>query len=209
MKRNPQFFENWPDNNHCLQASVKMALASLGKQLSWEEINRITDYADNLYSWTPRTVVSLASIIPEILLISSLDYCEFAKTGEKYYKNLLKDNPSWFETQRQCASPKFLKEQKAAKELTKLKLYQQKNLTLKDFEDLLINNSLIALVDPGQLEGRANYKGHFVFIYHQNENLFYLHDPGLPPKKVFKVNKKNFIKAYRGELIIIPRTISH
>ncbi len=181
-----------------------MALEVVGKPITWNKVNSMTDYTDNLYSWTPQAVVSISKLIPSVKLISNLDYREFAKNAEKYFKEINKNMPEWFELQKAHASPTFSKEQNAAQELIKLGLYSQKILTLKEFEDLLKNNILIAVVDAGQLASESWHAGHFVLVYSSNGK-FTIHDPGLPPKKAWRVDKKEFMKAYKNELIVIPK----
>lgn len=106
--------------------------------------------------------------------------------GESYYKESNQNDQNWFDLQKQHASPNFAKEQNTAKELIQLKLYEQRVLTLKEIDHLLINNLLIALVDAGQLSGKDKPAGHFVLVYNSSEKFFNIHDPGLPHRKVFK-----------------------
>lgn len=121
MKVEPKFYENLKDNNHCLQAAVMMVLNTITAEISWEEVNKITEYENNLYSWTPRTTVALAEKIPGTILISSMDHYQFAKQGEEYFRKYNNNSQKWLAKQKEHASPGFNKEQRAAQEVVEKK----------------------------------------------------------------------------------------
>lgn len=198
----PKFYQNWEDDNHCLQAAVMMVLNTLDGEVTWDEINRITDYEKDLYSWVPRAVVALAERIPGAKLISAMDYEQFAERGEVYLKEFM--SSEWFEAQKKNASVGFQKEQNAAQELIHKNLIDQK-VTSVDFDSLLDRRLLIALVNSKKLAQIDGNVGHFVVVYGKDKENFLIHDPGLPPIKAWKVNKYRFIDAFQGELIVVPR----
>lgn len=204
MVKEPKFYQNLADDNHCLQASLMIVLNTLGREVSWEEVNRITEYKDGLYSWTSPATLVLAERVPGTRLISGMDYKQFAERGEEYFKEHNARTPEWFELQKQHASPGFKKEQKAAQMLVQKNLVEQRTITKEDIENLLQNQLLIAVVDAGKLAQETRSAGHFVVIYGQDKEHFILHDPGLPPQKARKVNKILFIEAFQNELIVIP-----
>ncbi len=198
---NPQFFRN-PDNNHCLQAALMIVFHAIKIPMTWNQINSLTDYEDHLWSWAVVAIAGISQLIPSIKFISGMDYNKFAKDGEQYFKQI--NNPEWFDVQKAHASPKFKKEQQAAKEIIKLGLYEEKNISVKELEELVRDNFLITLIDAGKLAKAKNPSGHFVVVYNSNGR-FKIHDPGPPPNMAWRVDKKEFINAYRNELIVIPK----
>lgn len=197
----PKFYQNQPDNNHCLQATVMMALNTIDSPITWEEVDQITQYEEGLYSWPASAVVALSNKIPNTRIISDMDYVRFAEEGEEYLKEYF--HPDWFNLQKSKASPGFQKEQSAAKKLEK-KIVQKNIIHQNTVEELLSENLLIALVDVGELSGKNKPSGHFVVVYGQNGNGFFIHDPGLPPQQGWQVNKEKFMVSTRNTFIVIP-----
>jgi hypothetical protein len=203
MKFEPHFYQNWKDNNHCLQASVMMVLNTLSIPVGWEDVNNMTQYEDDLYSWDSIVAVELAKYIPGVKLISELDYREFIQSGIGYLKGYW--DISWFEIQQKKSSTGFKKEQDSAKILLNENLFECRNINKTDIEKFLEKNLLIALVDSHKLQNKQGVAGHFVVMYGQDDNNFVLHDPGLPPKKGWVVEKDSFMEAFKGSIIIIPK----
>src|SRR5258706_13099499 len=108
----PGFFENWPDDNHCLQASLMMVLNTLGHNVSWDDVNAGTEYQDDLYTWSIQGAAMLAKRIPGVKLCSDFNYRRFAADGVAYLERRWRKE--WFDVQQQHASPGFAREQKAA-----------------------------------------------------------------------------------------------
>lgn len=203
MKIEPKFYKNWDDDNHCLQASVMMVLNTLNGAVDWNEVNDMTEYEDGLYSWSSAAAVMLAKRIAGVKLKSEFDYREFAINGEDYLKKHWV--VEWFNKQKENASSGFQREQNFAKKLISENLFEKGNIGKKEVERLLKENLIIALVDPYKLAGKNGVAGHFVLTYGEDADNFLLHDPGLPPMPSWKVNKDSFIKAFRSDLIIIPK----
>jgi len=205
MKFEPVFYENRKDDNHCLQASIMMLLNTLGRRVSWEQVNEFTEYDARYYSWTPRAVIELNRFIPGVMLWSSLDYKQFAERGEEYFLKHNENNLSWFETQKKHASPNFGKEQNASRKLVRENLVIKKQTHLEDIEKLLRDNLIISVVDAGKLAQQPRSVGHFVLIFSQTRTSFIIHDPGLPPRRSWSVAKNDFMHSFENELIAAPK----
>ena len=203
MKFEPKFYQNWEDNNHCLQASVMMVLNTLNGPVDWEEVNRMTGYENGLYSWSSKGTVALAKYIAGTKMKSNLDYKEFATRGEDYLKDYW--SAEWFNKQKENASSSFRREQDFAKELITENLFEKGSVEKKEIKSLLRRSLIIAVVDSRKLAGKEGAAGHFVVVYGENNNNFLLHDPGLPPRLSWAVDKDSFIKAFKNELIIVPK----
>lgn len=202
----PKFYSNLPDNNHCMQACLMIILNTLVGKITWDEINKLTEYNDDLYSWSVVGAKVLADKISGARLISSsLDYKKFADLGEQYLKRVWKRE--WYDLQKRHASPNFLREHEAAKKLVVRGLSEYKKLVTKEeIKDYLKHGLIIALIDPHVVENTPGSSGHFVVVYANKNMNFLLHDPGLPPRKRWTVNQDVFMRAYKGDIIVIPKT---
>jgi hypothetical protein len=131
----PKFYQNWNDDNHCLQAAMMIVLNTLDGPVSWDEVNWMTQYESGLYSWTPVATVALSKCISGSRLISGMDYKQFTERGEAYLKEYFL--PEWYKLQRAHSSPGFKKEQRAAKELVGKNLVEKRGVSKEDMEELL------------------------------------------------------------------------
>jgi hypothetical protein len=204
-RKPPKFYSNLEDNNHCMQASMLIVLNSLHNNVSWKEINKLTDYDNRYYSWSTVGANALNDRIPGTLIISSgLDYKKFAEEGEEYLKKVM--SPAWYKLQKAHASPNFSKEQKEAIKIVKKGLGKyQKSITKIDIVNYLKKYLIIALVDPHIIKNTPGQSGHFVVIYDSTKNSFRIHDPGLPPQSKWKVDHDTFMRGFKGNLIIVPK----
>lgn len=204
MKIEPKFYKNWKDDNHCLQAAVMMVLNTLDGPVKWEEVNKATRYENGLYTWTIAGVLALAERISGIIFYSTMDYQQFAERGEEYLREYWENSPEWFKLQEQHASLGFSKEQSIAKELILRRLFEKRRLTKYELEVLLANHLLIVLADSGLLSG-GETEGHFILLYDQKGGEFLIHDPGLPPRPAWAVDKDQFMEAFRDDVIVVPK----
>ncbi|MBI3305255.1 hypothetical protein HYZ80_02970 [Candidatus Parcubacteria bacterium] len=186
---------------HCLQAAVMMMLNTLDGPVSWEEVNAMTKYEEGKYSWTPVAAVALAERIPGVKMMSNLDYHQLADRGEEYLREYW--NPAWYQDQKQYASAGFAREQQFAKALVAKSLFEHRRITTDEIERLVVNNLLIAVVNANKLAGEPGAAGHFVVIYEDLGDALELHDPGLPPRPEWQVDKNAFMAAFQNEAIIV------
>lgn len=201
-----KFQSNWPDDNHCMQACVKMVLDSLFKKTSWDKVNEMTHYQDSLYSWTPAGAVAINERISGVRMISTLDYQSFADRGEDYLKELWREDQKWFERQKKMATLGFKRERKDAQYLLSHNIFEHREITKEEIERLLKDGYLIiAIVNADLLAGREGSSGHFVLLYKQEGDDFIIHDPGLPPQEAWRMKKDKFMSAFRREAILIPK----
>lgn len=103
MQKKPEFYPNWEDDNHCLQAAVMIVLNSADSRIDWEAVNQLTQYEDGLYSWASKAAVVIAERISGTRLIGAFDYRKFAEQGTNYLKECW--DQSWYDLQSQHASP--------------------------------------------------------------------------------------------------------
>jgi hypothetical protein len=200
----PVFFANWPDNNHCLQASIMMALNTLGHPVRWADVNAATGYRDGLYTWSIQGAAVLARFIPGVMFYSTFDYARFAVEGEAYFKRTTE--PDWFRVQQQHASRGFFREQMAAQMFLERHRFELKKLSSDEMFGALNEYLLIPLTDVARLYPGASEAGHSILLYASGSNDAWFHDPGLPPYRAHRLPKDRIYEAYRvvGDLILIP-----
>lgn len=198
----PIFFGNEPDNNHCLQAASLIVLNTLGHKVDFAKIDELTGYEAKRYTWSVCGAVVLARLIKGTKLLSEWDYSQFAAKGEAYL--IEKWDPSWFQLQRQHASPNFAKEQEWARLAVEQNTFELGGPSVGDIEKALLKNFVIALVNAPRLYDSPGESGHFVVLFGFNNGHFYLHDPGLPAKSAQKIHKQKFAAAFRKEMILVP-----
>lgn len=199
----PVFYANQPDNNHCLQASTLMILNSLGYPTDWEKINKLTKYDDRYYSWTIVAASIISNLIPDMRLITTLDYTRFAEEGEEYLRSTWSDQ--WYKTQKNHASPGFKREQRFAKAFNGKFDLRKEKVPAEELSELLRNNLIIAIIDPHIISGKPGSSGHFVVLYDDKDEKFIYHDPGNPPIESAEADHEIFMQASKGEFLIIPK----
>lgn len=203
----PPLVENF-DNNHCLQACMLMSLNALTQPSSIDEIDKLTNYDKDLYTWTIVGASVLQEKLPGVKIYSNLDYEEFAARGDVYLKDYW--NLGEYQHQRSKASFSFLKEQNAAKQFLSSggKIVKtDRLLNRQDYSDLLKDNILIAWTSIEEL-----YKGftgaHFFLVYGESEEKYFVNDSGFGVSKKGKsgrhFDKDIFLKSAR-EVIVIPK----
>jgi uncharacterized protein len=205
IKIEPEFYRN-EDNNHCLQASIMIVLNTLlEEKLSLEEVDNKTKYEDGKWTWGIAGVLAISSKVGNTkLLTNNLDYNIFVSRGAEYLKETWGED--YYDSQKNYSSNNFIKEQELAKSVLERKLWESKNIDQSLIDQLLDSNMLISFIDPECLRSgiKSNYR-HWVVLFDKNNIEFILHDPGMPPCKGMLVNKENFFKAFRGDLILVPK----
>ena len=90
------FFENLPDNTHCLQSCLKSVLAYYfpDRTFTAEEIDKQTIQTGG-WSWLPPAVIWLHDLGLNVELYSLFDYSRFAEFGKEYMKDTKKIYLFW------------------------------------------------------------------------------------------------------------------
>lgn len=199
----PVFFQNWPDDNHCLQASLMIVLNSLGHPVRWDDVNRGTGYEDRLYTWTITGAALLARFVKGVKLYAAIDYREFARQGELYLTRIW--NPSYLALQKNNASVNFAKEQKAAQAFVAANRFELRRLSQPELFGLLRDNLVILQARVNFLFPENGPGTHYVVLYAEDGDWAWIHDPGLPARRSARLPKSRVYAAYTGELIVVPR----
>lgn len=201
----PKFYKN-DDNNHCLQCCLLMVHNSVleNPNLSFNEIDELTEYDGNLWTWSIAGAMFLSKKFKGVKIINdSFDYRMFAAEGKKYLEK--EWTTQFLESQEKHASINFEKERRlAAKFIESGGITEHLKCDENFLSELLKNNFLIAHLDQGDLYGEHNDRSHYVLLHDSVDDRFLMHDPGLPEKINFRIEKKKIILIF-NELIVIPK----
>jgi hypothetical protein len=203
----PKFFEN-SDNNHCLQASVLMCVNSLGRKMSFKEIDELIGYNKSLYTWLIQATNQLQKMFPGVKFMSNLDYKKISVNAEKYLKNKWKNSLEHYNDQESHALPHFTNVQNSSKEFLKNGgTYEKisKKCTKSQLSNFLEENLVIMWVNWNKLYDQPGSKGHFVVVFSEKDSYFIIHDSGQPPRIGKKVKKDRLLEAGGNDLVLIPK----
>ena len=188
------FYKN-PDEDHCLQACLRMALGAVepDRQYSWAELDRLSFKSPGSWTWPAGTILSLHDLgWYGSRLIDPLDYQRFSQEGEAYLSQYYADPEV---AAAVIANTEISQEMGLAAELVEKGLFEQREPEIEDVISVLSKGGLaMAILNARQLQGKAGYEGHFVVLtsFDPGEETVTFHDPG--------INGENFQE--RAELAI-------
>jgi len=194
MKKVP-FSPNSPDDNHCSQAVLKMILKYFipNKNFSFKDLEKITNFDKRYWTWGYDAQRSLSQMGFKITEVGLFNDERFAKEGSKYLIEFF----GKVKGKAQIEHSNIELARKGAKENHKYVKEIKKVPELKDIQNYLTKGYLVKChVNSKALNDKEGYYGHAVLVYHVENNFVYLHDPGLPPRKSWKIAKSKFLKAW-------------
>lgn len=195
IKYKVPFYSNTPDNTHCYQAALRMVLKYFlpDKEYSWEELEKFTAKKEGLWTWPTQAHMNLIKMGFDVIDMDDFDSKKFVREGGKYLIEKYGEEVG----KKQIIRSDMKQEIKLMKEYETFKKHTMK---LPGFEDIKIalrkGYIVICNVNMYALNDKSGYAGHFVVVYGNDDENFYLHDPGLPPSKNRKVSYKQFQKAW-------------
>ncbi|MDD2935211.1 MAG: hypothetical protein PHX25_01930 [Candidatus Pacebacteria bacterium] len=195
MKKIP-FYPNLKDNNHCLQACLKMVLKYYfpNKNYSFSKLDKMTMHVKGMWTWQGASLLALAGMGFEVINIENLDYKKFSKRGKNYLKEIWTEEV--FETQKRYSD--LNQEQKIAGKMIeseKIRLVNR-GVNFSDLENYFKKDYLVLVsVNPCVFENKKCYWSHIVLITDINDKWVTFHDVGLPPIENRKISRKKFEKA--------------
>lgn len=189
------FYSNTPDNTHCYQAALRMVLKYFlpDREYSWKELEKFTAKKEGLWTWPTQAHMNLINLGFDVIDMDDFDNKRFVKEGGKYLIEKFGEEVGG----KQIARSDIEQERRLMKEYEKYKKHKIQFPEFEDIKHVLDEKYLIICnVNMYTLHGKPGYAGHFVVIYGYDENLLYLHDPGLPPTESMKVSYNEFQKAW-------------
>lgn len=190
---NVPFYPNTKDDTHCVQACFKSILKYfLNKNFSFKELDKLTKKAKGKGTWFFPMYLELSKIGFDVREIYEFDYVKYLSEGKNYlYKNFPKVKVEWY-----LKNSNLLDVKDYIRSALKVIKHENRKASLTDFERLFSDGYLVVSdINYFALQRKPGYASHAVVIYGFDRDNFYLHDPGLPPRKSLKVRKKLFQKA--------------
>jgi hypothetical protein len=189
-----RFYRNLKDDLHCFQAALKIVLSKYypKKEFSYAYIDRVTGFKKGEFTQDIKGLLWLAKKGFEIVRVSDFDDRRFVREGEKYLKWYWK--PEIY--RRQKESTDFSKMRSLTRELMPhAKLFVQLPKA-NDIDELMEHGyTVMAHVNPRELNRKNADIIHTVVIVKSSKNFFTIHNPGLPPESNKRVSRKKLAKA--------------
>ncbi len=194
------FYANTEDNTHCVQACFKSVLRFFipNRDFSFDELDQLSKKSEGKGTWWFPMYLELKKMGFDIKEISNFDYEKYYKEGEKYLKEIYtKEQGRWY-----LEKSNLLDVKKYIPEFLVLVKSVVRKANNNDFERLLSSRYLIISdVNYYAIRGKVGYGSHSVVVFGFDDEYFYLHDPGLPPRENLKVSKKLFQRGGGDNLL--------
>ena len=189
------FYES-PDETHCFQACLRMALGYWlpDSRFTYRQLDRLTGHAAGKWTWQGTALINLAKLGFDIVNIENLNYRAFAEEGTSYLRTIW--TKEVFDMQDRFSD--LDREQSTAQ-----KLIETSNITLLDNE---VNVGLVEKhfrdgftsmisVNPYALRGEKEYASHMVVAVDFGADAVAYHDPGPPGIRARVSSREAFMKS--------------
>ncbi|MBN2203090.1 MAG: peptidase C39 family protein [Candidatus Aenigmarchaeota archaeon] len=177
MRMNIPYFIQ-PDNTHCFQACIKMALKHFfpEKNFSYEELDRISDKKEGKWSWVSAAFVELKKMGLDVSVYSDFDYTAFSKRGADYIREKFSKEAA----DKNLEMTDIDSEMKNASKMVKTGIYNNKIFELDDVKNWFEKGYLeILVVNSNILNNKSGFNGHAVVLTGIEDNKFLVHDPSM------------------------------
>lgn len=194
MKKAPPFVQNNKDNMHCVNAVFRMVSKHfLGKDFTWEELDKLTKAIPGKATWTFIGEMELAKMGLKIKNIEPVDYERLYKEGVGYLTKIVGKNTSDYYLNKSNITSVI----KYIPEYLKIVEHETRKASIMEVTKLLKDGKLIgAEVNSRLLNHKPGFDLHFILLYDFDGKNIILHDPGLPPMKSRKVTLEVFDKCF-------------
>ena len=183
-----------PDATHCFQAALKMVLQRFrSRDLSWEELDRITGKVDGFGTWPFAGLTWLSELGLDLTNVEHMDNRRFAREGRAYIAEVT-DREFAESLDRGLDLSRVQAE--AAVFIDKVRC-EVRIPTIDDIRRAVRAGGLVICnVNSRALNDREGYLGHFVVVKGFDEQGLIVHDPGPPGEANRRVPFETFEKAW-------------
>lgn len=188
------FFGN-PDNTHCFQCILKMIRKRdfPNEDMSWKELEEFTGKKPGCWTWATQGLVGMKQLGYDVINWREFDYKRFAERGSEY----LIERYGLEKGKAQIEHCVISYEMDNARKLGEILQTRQGLPTWEDIERLVDQGYLVVCnVNSKALNHKPGYSGHFVLIYHLDDTIMDMHDPGPPPQESRRVLRNDFLRAW-------------
>ena len=192
------FRSNEPDDTHCLQACVGMAVeAQTGTHLSMRDIEEATGYISRRATWNFQAMLTLADMGLRLTSIEQFDPEHFAADPEAHIRRQAGDEQAAAWVISQSDLDLEAKRVQACIEHPNIE-FQVRQPTIEDLIEQTTLGTVVTNVNYQALVGNSGYTGHFVVVVDASTDRLVLDNPGLPPIEHQHVPIEQFIAAWHS-----------
>jgi hypothetical protein len=192
------FREN-PDELHCLQCSLGMAVQALtAEDLDLSALEQMTDFTPGLESWPFASFLALAGrglYVADVENFNADLFVEDPRAAlirqagdESVVERVFEVSDVFRQTAlvRQCIADPLIR-------------FIERTPTTDDMIEALDKGAkLIVNVNSRMLRGADGYAGHLVFVHGYTEGLLNIEDPGPPYQPGLRIDTETFGRAWRS-----------
>ncbi|MFK7928394.1 MAG: hypothetical protein AB8H79_09395 [Myxococcota bacterium] len=180
----PPFHAN-PDNHHCLQCTLRMALEALlpGQDWSIDRLDRMTHKRDGEGTWTHGAYLAVGPLDIQTIAYDRFDYAAFIANPLLTVLNTFPASVAHGMAQGfDLVAAAALARELVASDPVPLRT---EPVTLEHLDTLLNEGYLLIVnVDMSTLDGGDQPSGHSVLVYDKQGEHYIAHDPGVRGKGV-------------------------
>lgn len=193
-KHHVPFFGN-PDNTHCFQATIRMALENYcpKQEYSWEQLDELSGKKLDKWTWRTRGLLELHKRGMEIINWGNFIHKDFVERGEDYLIEFFGAEKAKIQIEH-CDLGYEIEN---AREMLGAFENRYGLPEISDIKNLLdIGYLVICNVNSKILNNLPGYSGHFILIYEVTDEHIVMHDPGPPHFPDRKVSYEHFLRAW-------------
>lgn len=171
----------------------------LHRQLSWDELEKLSGYTPGRAAWTVKALVEMTKLGFSIRMIEPFDYHRYMKEGEPYLKTLYSDEElDWYYEHSNLRDirpliPQFLQHID----------YECRTATLQDIDDMLADHRLVFVtVNSRRLNGLEGFASHALLVIGKQGNTYIAYDSGgktAPAQENRRIPGKKLWEAMGGD----------
>lgn len=195
MQKDIPFYANTPDETHCFQAVLRMVLGYFEpeKEYSFEELDKLTGKVEGLWTWPQQGLICFHERGYIVKEIDDYDAHAFLQEGEDYLLRFYGADAA----KEMIAHSDIKHEQEVHKKYVRANIHEKRIPNFEDIQTLLNQDFLVCcLINSKALHKKPGHVGHFVLIYHCDEQTIHFHNPGLPPQPNQIISHDDFEAAW-------------
>ncbi len=192
------FYANDEGNMRCMLAVYRSVIFYfLGKEPSWEELEKLTGYMPGRAAWTAKALSEMtAGYHLSVKMIDPFNYKQFAREGEDYLYDMYdNEEVQWYLNNSNVLEIKPY--------LTKFLASVRpvcRRATLQDIDEMLDEERLVFVtVNSRVLNDKEGFSSHAILVIGRDNDNYIIHDPGLPPQPYRRVPRAKLWEAMGGE----------
>lgn len=167
-----------------------------GRDYSWEEVEHLSGYRDEVAAWTVQVWTNLAKQGFDIRMVENFDYSQYLQRGMDYLQTIYKpEEIDWLLKHSNLADMKAL-----IPEFLRTVHHEQRVPKLADIDTMLNEGYLVTVqVNSRVLNDQPGYVLHMILAIGRDNTGYIVHDPRLPPRANRHIDGELLLRAMGGE----------